>query len=247
MTGARGRTPRRRWASPAGTPSVASRASTGRAAATRRWRGTRRATPTCPARCSTAASPCRPIRTCRARSTSFARPGSAGASWNFPARPVAELNDTAAAGTALLDKQLLTVDATKGSPFQDRIYVTWTLFAADGTSYIYEAYSRDYGEHFSAPKLVSTDSALCTNDARRPDAAGALQHEPVLAAVHRARRRAVRRVGQLQPHRRAARRGRRRGRRRFRALQRRTRRASTTAARCCWPSRPTAATRSRRR
>ena len=54
--GRSGRTPRRRWASPAGTPSVASRASTGRPAATRRWRGTPRATPTCRARCSTAAS-----------------------------------------------------------------------------------------------------------------------------------------------------------------------------------------------
>ena len=102
----------------------------------------------------------------------FRSTGSAGASWNFPARPVAELNDTAAAGTELLDKQLLTVDATKGSPFQDRIYVTWTLFAADGTSYIYEANSRDYGEHFSAPKLVSTDSALCTNDLGVPTPQG---------------------------------------------------------------------------
>ena len=102
----------------------------------------------------------------------FRSTGSAGASWNFPARPVAELNDTAAAGTELLDKQLLTVDATEGSPFQDRIYVTWTLFAADGTSYIYEANSRDYGEHFSAPKLVSTDSALCTNDIGVPTPQG---------------------------------------------------------------------------
>jgi hypothetical protein len=102
----------------------------------------------------------------------FRSTGSAGASWNFPARPVAELNDTAAAGTELLDKQLMTIDATKGSPFQDRIYVTWTLFAADGTSYIYEAYSRDYGEHFSAPKLVSTDSALCINNLGIPTPQG---------------------------------------------------------------------------
>ena len=32
----------------------------------------------------------------------------------------------------------------------------WTTFAADGTAYIYEAHSNDYGEHFSAPVLVST-------------------------------------------------------------------------------------------
>ena len=55
-----------------------------------------------------------------------------------------------ATGDVLLDKQYMTVDATKGSPFQDRIYVTWTLFDADGTSYIYGAFSRDYGEHFSS-------------------------------------------------------------------------------------------------
>jgi hypothetical protein len=93
----------------------------------------------------------------------FRSTGSGGASWNFPARPVAEHNDVAGAGDVLLDKQYMTVDATKGSPFQDRIYVTWTLFDADGTSYIFGAFSRDYGESFSSPKLVSRDSALCAN------------------------------------------------------------------------------------
>ena len=60
-------------------------------------------------------------------------------------------------------------------------------------------YSRDYGEHFSAPVLVSTRQRAVRQRPRRPDAAGPLQREPVLAAVHRARRRALRRVGQLQP------------------------------------------------
>jgi hypothetical protein len=91
----------------------------------------------------------------------FRSTGTGGASWNFPARPVAEHNDVAGNGDVLLDKQYMTIDATKGSPFQDRIYVTWTLFDADGTSYIYGAYSRDYGESFSSPKLISSDSALC--------------------------------------------------------------------------------------
>jgi hypothetical protein len=102
----------------------------------------------------------------------FRSTGTGGASWNFPARPVAELNDVAGAGDALLDKQYLTVDAQRGSPFQDRIYVTWTLFAPDGTSYIYEAYSRDYGESFSSPKLVSTTSALCSNTLGGPTPQG---------------------------------------------------------------------------
>src|SRR3954464_13273394 len=102
----------------------------------------------------------------------FRSTGTGGASWNFPARPVAELNDVAGKGDVLLDKQYMTVDATKGSPFQDRIYVTWTLFDADGTSYIFEAFSRDYGEHFSSPKLVSRDSALCSNPIRVPTPQG---------------------------------------------------------------------------
>jgi len=89
--------------------------------------------------------------------------GSKGASFNFPGRPVTTLNDTAGTGAALLDKQLLTVDNHRRSPFRDRIYVTWTKFAADGTGYIYEAHSADYGESFSEPVLVSADSADCTN------------------------------------------------------------------------------------
>jgi hypothetical protein len=87
--------------------------------------------------------------------------GSGGASWNFPPRPVAEVADLQGTGAPFLDKQLMTVDNHKGSPFQDRVYVTWTLFDADGTSYIYGAYSSDYGEHFSAPVVVSRDSDLC--------------------------------------------------------------------------------------
>ncbi len=84
-----------------------------------------------------------------------------GASWNFPGRIVVGQKDKT--GAVLLDKQLMTVDNHKGSPFQDRVYVSWTLFAADGTAYIYLAYSKDYGETFSAPVLVSKDSPLCPN------------------------------------------------------------------------------------
>jgi hypothetical protein len=87
-----------------------------------------------------------------------------GASWNFPGRPVVQSPDPQGTGTAsFLDKQLMTVDNHPGSPFQDRVYVSWTTFATDGTAYIYEAYSNDYAEHFSAPVIVSRDSALCGN------------------------------------------------------------------------------------
>jgi hypothetical protein len=93
----------------------------------------------------------------------FRSTGTNGASWNFPGRPVVEHNDVAGVGDFLLDKQLLTVDNSRTSRFRDRVYVTWTTFAADGTGYIYEAHSADYGETFSAPILVSSNSALCDN------------------------------------------------------------------------------------
>jgi hypothetical protein len=89
------------------------------------------------------------------------RSGNGGASFNFTGRPVAEHDDTAGAGDFLLDKQLMTVDGHVRSPYRDRVYVTWTTYAQDGTAYIYGAYSSDYGEHFSAPVLISSDSALC--------------------------------------------------------------------------------------
>jgi hypothetical protein len=84
-----------------------------------------------------------------------------GASWNFTGRPVVQQSSTTF--VPLLDKPYMTVDDHAGSPFQDRIYVTWTLFAADGTANIYEAHSSDYGETFSSPVLVSGTSTLCPN------------------------------------------------------------------------------------
>src|SRR5439155_2612363 len=105
----------------------------------------------------------------------FRSPQNFGASFNFPARPVTENNNTAGNFLPLADKQLMTIDnnanscsgtlANPGSnctPFQDRIYVTWTQFEPTGTAYIYESYSSDYGEHFSPRHLVSGNSTLCT-------------------------------------------------------------------------------------
>ncbi|HEX6350283.1 MAG TPA: sialidase family protein [Candidatus Dormibacteraeota bacterium] len=92
----------------------------------------------------------------------FRSTGNFGASWNFPGRPVTEFNDVVGAGNVLEDKQLLTVDNHVGSPFQDRVYVSWTEFAADGSAYIWESYSNDYGQHFSPRHLVSANTSLCT-------------------------------------------------------------------------------------
>src|SRR5436190_5580429 len=101
-----------------------------------------------------------------------------GGSWNFPGRSVFETGFQRSF-LPLEDKQFMAVDhnATKCaasvtvvtpgascSPFQDRVYVTWTEFAPDGTAFIYEAYSSDYAEHFSPRHLVSLNSRLCPND-----------------------------------------------------------------------------------
>jgi hypothetical protein len=86
-----------------------------------------------------------------------------GASWNFPGRPVIESPAVDGSDKPFLDKEYLAVDDHTGSPFQDRVYVTWTTFDTNGTAYIFEAHSSDFGEHFSAPVLVSSDSALCGN------------------------------------------------------------------------------------
>ena len=102
-----------------------------------------------------------------------------GASWNFTGRSVFETGFQTSF-LPLEDKQFMAVDnnsnkcagspstATPGgscTPFQDRVYVTWTEFAPNGTAFIYEAYSSDYGETFSPRHLVSLNSAvLCPND-----------------------------------------------------------------------------------
>jgi len=77
-----------------------------------------------------------------------------GASWNFPGRYVIVNADEEGEGAILEDKQLMTVDASKTSPFRDRVYVTWTEFT-ETTGYIYSSFSADYGETFSAKKQVS--------------------------------------------------------------------------------------------
>jgi len=101
-----------------------------------------------------------------------------GASWNFTGRSIFETGFQRSF-LPLEDKQFMTVDnnssacsgapatATPGAsctPFQDRIYVTWTEFAPTGTAFIYETYSSDYGETFSPRHLISVNSPLCPNN-----------------------------------------------------------------------------------
>jgi hypothetical protein len=101
-----------------------------------------------------------------------------GASFNFPGRYTTFFQDIPGAtevvpgiGAKIEDKALMTVDNHIGSPFQDRIYVTWTEFDnIAGTAYIFEVHSDDYGETFSPRVLVSTASKLCPFPFANPSA-----------------------------------------------------------------------------
>ena len=94
----------------------------------------------------------------------FRSTGNNGASYNFTAHPVVEHADLSGAGTFLEDKPYMTIDTTVGSPYQDRIYVTWTEFNSDGSGYIFESHSGNYGQTFSAPVIVSRNSKLCVKN-----------------------------------------------------------------------------------
>jgi len=91
----------------------------------------------------------------------FRSTGTGGATWSTPGRPVVEENSLSGQGPSQADKQLITVDQNPASPFRDRVYVTWTSLAKDGTAYIFASHSADYGRTFSAPVLVSGDAPVC--------------------------------------------------------------------------------------
>jgi len=104
----------------------------------------------------------------------FRSTGDGGASWNFTGHPAIEtFAASQTTGLPLNDKPYMTIDNNPNSPFRDRIYVAWTVFAADGTGYIFDAFSKDYGQTFSSPVLVSTTSpTLCSNTLGLPTPQG---------------------------------------------------------------------------
>ncbi len=79
----------------------------------------------------------------------------------------------------------MAIDDNVNSPFRDRSYVTWTAFASDGSAYIYEVHSNDYGESFSSPVLVSASNPNCTEHLRSGNVERAVQRESVLRSIHR--------------------------------------------------------------
>ena len=86
--------------------------------------------------------------------------GTFSAAGNLSWGPPTFINQTTSPST-LNDKEWLAVDSHQGSPFQDRIYVTWTrfLFNPHNGSYIQSpiafASSSDGGATFTEPKLIS--------------------------------------------------------------------------------------------
>jgi hypothetical protein len=86
--------------------------------------------------------------------------GTFSAAGNLSWGPPTFINATTSP-TILNDKEWLAVDSHQGSPFQDRIYVTWTryLFNPHNGSYIQSPIafvsSSDGGATFTEPKLIS--------------------------------------------------------------------------------------------
>jgi hypothetical protein len=107
----------------------------------------------------------------------FRSTGDGGASWNFTGHPAVDsFARNQATGLPRNDKPYMTADNSASSPFRDRIYVTWTFFNTDGTGYIMEVHSNDYGQTFSSPVLVGSYYGL-------PDCFTYQGQDPVRACV----------------------------------------------------------------
>jgi hypothetical protein len=85
--------------------------------------------------------------------------GSGNLTWG----PPTFINQTTAPST-LNDKSWIAVDSHSGSPFQDRVYVSWTRFIFNPVngryvqSPIFFAYSTDSGATFSTPENISANA-----------------------------------------------------------------------------------------
>ena len=87
-----------------------------------------------------------------------------GASWSFPGDYVATTRGAAHGDSVgLVDKEYMAIDITPGSPFQDRIYVSWTNYPADfSTAPIHLAYSDDHGVTWHQSGMINgVSQELC--------------------------------------------------------------------------------------
>ena len=92
------------------------------------------------------------------------RSADGGASWSFPGDYIATTVGAARGGTvALVDKPYMAIDINPGSPFLDRIYVSWTNYPADfSTAPIFFAYSADHGVTWHQSGMINGVSpTLC--------------------------------------------------------------------------------------
>ena len=136
-------------------------------------------------------------RTSPARSIVFRSTGNGGASFNFPGRPVATRAPTPPA----------TGDVPAGQAADDRRQPRRQPVPRPGLRHLDDVRGRRHRLHLrgllrattarrsAAPVLRQHATARCAgNTFGAADAAGQLQREPVLPAVHRPRRHAVRRL-----------------------------------------------------
>ena len=85
--------------------------------------------------------------------------GNGNLTWDLPTF----INQTTSP-SILNDKEWIAADSHAGSPFQDRVYVTWTRFIFNPVhgnyvqSPIFFAYSTDHGATFSTPKNISANA-----------------------------------------------------------------------------------------
>jgi hypothetical protein len=77
-----------------------------------------------------------------------------GKDWDTTVRVIYNTFDQFTA-KAFADKYYLAIDNVNGSPFKDRIYVTWVQYDTLHTNRVELSYSSDKGKHWSAPAFVS--------------------------------------------------------------------------------------------
>ena len=124
--------------------------------------------------------------------------GNSGASFDFPGRYAKVFYDHPGTAGVLEDKELLTVDSNPKSPYRDRVYVTYTEFAADGSAYIYETLLQQLRRDLQQSRAGQFRQRAMHEHLRRRNAERQLQREPVLRPVRRAGRVALRCLRQFQ-------------------------------------------------
>ena len=147
--------------------------------------------------------------TSRAPSTCSARPARAARRGTSPAVRSPSSATRRPSGAVFLDKELMAIDDHRRSPFRDRIYVSWTRFDERRHRVHLPRVLARLRRDVQLPAAREPRQRAVRNAVGVPTPLGACNIEPVLTAVHRPGRHALRGLGQLQRDRagRAAREG----------------------------------------